>query len=201
MRGLGPVRAIQHAARAAGRVPGRWVDILHLRAKAPFPPGALSNFAPHNVVIDGMTCISMAVFLRVRRSRTLRSSSASRGSAAPGAEHRARPRATACSGGRLADRLFHDYQALLGEPTTRPLSSRAHSAGGQRRPAWPPSFINSANQILAPRSWQTGISAPAWSACERDWDSHCVDATRTILRASSIVLGARQSNLTLPRQR
>ena len=33
-------------------------DSLDIKAKAPFPAGALSNFAPHPFTIDGIDCAS-----------------------------------------------------------------------------------------------------------------------------------------------
>jgi len=38
--------------------------VLDIKAKAPFPAGALSNFAPHGFVIDGIACKSMEGFLQ-----------------------------------------------------------------------------------------------------------------------------------------
>ena len=38
--------------------------VLDIKAKAPFPAGALSNFAPHAFVIDGIACKSMEGFLQ-----------------------------------------------------------------------------------------------------------------------------------------
>jgi len=41
--------------------------VLDIKAKAPFPAGALSNFAPHAFVIDGVACKSMEGFLQSLR--------------------------------------------------------------------------------------------------------------------------------------
>ena len=39
-------------------------DTLDIKAKAPFPAGALSNFAMHAFTFDGVACASMEGFLQ-----------------------------------------------------------------------------------------------------------------------------------------
>jgi predicted NAD-dependent protein-ADP-ribosyltransferase YbiA (DUF1768 family) len=39
-------------------------DILDIKAKAPYPAGALSNFTPHAFTFDGIPCASMEGFLQ-----------------------------------------------------------------------------------------------------------------------------------------
>ncbi len=39
-------------------------DSIDIMAKAPFPAGALSNFAPHPFVLDGVACACMEGFLQ-----------------------------------------------------------------------------------------------------------------------------------------
>jgi predicted NAD-dependent protein-ADP-ribosyltransferase YbiA (DUF1768 family) len=39
-------------------------DPIDIKAKAPFPAGALSNFAPYSFSLDGIACQSMEGFLQ-----------------------------------------------------------------------------------------------------------------------------------------
>jgi predicted NAD-dependent protein-ADP-ribosyltransferase YbiA (DUF1768 family) len=39
-------------------------DSFDIKAKSPFPAGALSNFAPHSFTVDGVHCDSMEGFLQ-----------------------------------------------------------------------------------------------------------------------------------------
>jgi predicted NAD-dependent protein-ADP-ribosyltransferase YbiA (DUF1768 family) len=43
---------------------GILTDSIDIKAKAPFPAGALSNFGPHKFTIDGVACGSMEGFLQ-----------------------------------------------------------------------------------------------------------------------------------------
>ena len=41
---------------------------IDIKAKAPFPAGALSNFAPHAFTFDGIACASMEGLLQSARA-------------------------------------------------------------------------------------------------------------------------------------
>jgi predicted NAD-dependent protein-ADP-ribosyltransferase YbiA (DUF1768 family) len=91
---------------------------IDIKAKAPFPAGALSNFAPHAFTFDGVACGSMEGFLQ-----SLKVSDAdeqTRRCALVGAEAQGRGQlmdwrssGTLWWRGKPIDRLSDDYQALL----------------------------------------------------------------------------------------
>ena len=47
-------------------------DSFDIKAKAPFPAGALSNFALHSFTIDGVHCASMEGFLQSLKIQDVR---------------------------------------------------------------------------------------------------------------------------------
>jgi predicted NAD-dependent protein-ADP-ribosyltransferase YbiA (DUF1768 family) len=91
---------------------------IDIKAKAPFPGGALSDFAPHAFTFDGVACASMESFLQ---SLKVADAAEQEGFCAlPGPEAPGRGRGCdwVQSGhlfwrGAAVDRLSDDYQALL----------------------------------------------------------------------------------------
>lgn len=93
-------------------------ETLDIKAKAAWPAGALSNFAPHAFTFDGVRCASMEGFLQ-----SLKMADAAEqirvcgldGSAAQsvGRKHDWQMTGTLWWRGTLYDRLSDDYHALL----------------------------------------------------------------------------------------
>jgi predicted NAD-dependent protein-ADP-ribosyltransferase YbiA (DUF1768 family) len=92
-------------------------DALDIKAKAPYPAGALSNFAPHAFTIDGVACGSMEGFLQGLKLADPQEQR--RVCGLVGAEAQDIGRRQDWSSGTLwwqgqpIDRLSPDYQALL----------------------------------------------------------------------------------------
>jgi predicted NAD-dependent protein-ADP-ribosyltransferase YbiA (DUF1768 family) len=91
---------------------------LDIRSKAPFPAGALSNFAAHKFTIDGITCASMEGFLQslkiedvVEQQRVCALVGETAQKA--GRRHDWATRGTLWWRGAPIDRLSDAYQALL----------------------------------------------------------------------------------------
>jgi len=92
-------------------------EALDIKAKAPYPAGALSNFAPHAFTIDGVACGSMEGFLQ--GLKVADPAEQRRVCALVGAEAQDNGRRHDWSSGTLwwqgqpIDRLSEAYQALL----------------------------------------------------------------------------------------
>ncbi|MEI9902145.1 MAG: hypothetical protein WDN31_20955 [Hyphomicrobium sp.] len=93
-------------------------NLIDIKAKAPFPGGALSNFAPHAFVLDGIACASMEGFLQSLKVADI--AEQERFCGLPGGEAQGRGRqyewrdsGTLWWRGAPIDRLSDDYQALL----------------------------------------------------------------------------------------
>jgi hypothetical protein len=93
-------------------------DSIDIRAKAPYPGGALSNFAPHTFVIDGVACACMEGFLQGLKIEDIAEQCRVCGLAGPIAQSIGRKFNWNISGtlwwrGLPIDRLSDCYQALL----------------------------------------------------------------------------------------
>jgi predicted NAD-dependent protein-ADP-ribosyltransferase YbiA (DUF1768 family) len=93
-------------------------DAIDIKAKAPFPAGALSNFAPHTFVIDGVRCASMEGFLQSLKIEDSVEQECVCGLEGPIAQSIGRQHDWTMTGtlwwrGKPYDRLSDDYQALL----------------------------------------------------------------------------------------
>jgi len=93
-------------------------DALDIRAKAPYPAGALSNFAAYPFVLDGVDCASMEGFLQSLKIEDASEQIRVCALSGPYAQSVGRKHDWAISGtlwwqGRPIDRLSDDYQALL----------------------------------------------------------------------------------------
>jgi len=93
-------------------------DTFDIRAKAPFPAGALSNFAPHHFVFDGMPCACMEGLLQSLKVSDVDEQRRICGLPAPHAQNLGRKYDWSITGtlwwnGKAIDRLSDDYQALL----------------------------------------------------------------------------------------
>ncbi len=93
-------------------------EIIDIKAKAPFPGGALSNFAPYPFVFDGVSCACMEGFLQSLKFRDISEQKHVCGS--PGSiAHSLGRKIDWRESGRLwwlgtpFDRLSDDYQQLL----------------------------------------------------------------------------------------
>jgi predicted NAD-dependent protein-ADP-ribosyltransferase YbiA (DUF1768 family) len=93
-------------------------NTIDIKAKAPFPAGALSNFAPHRFELDGVTCGSMEGFLQGLKvedpAEQERLCALSGGEAqGRGRQHEWKTSGTLWWRGKPVDRLSDEYQALL----------------------------------------------------------------------------------------
>jgi predicted NAD-dependent protein-ADP-ribosyltransferase YbiA (DUF1768 family) len=92
-------------------------DLIDIKAKAPFPAGALSNFTPHAFTLDGVACASMEGLLQSLKVADI--AEQARVCALVGAEAQTRGRREDWSSGTLwwrgtpVDRLSGAYQQLL----------------------------------------------------------------------------------------
>ncbi len=91
---------------------------IDIKAKAPFPAGALSNFAAHAFTFDGVACASMEGFLQGLKVEDVteqeRFCGLSGGEAqGRGRRHEWRERGTLWWRGEPIDRLSDAYQTLL----------------------------------------------------------------------------------------
>ena len=91
---------------------------LDIKAKAPYPAGSLSNFAPHDFVIDAVRCASMEGFLQGLKIEDRTEQERVCGLPGPiaqsvGRKHNWSNTGTLWWRGRPYDRLSQDYQALL----------------------------------------------------------------------------------------
>lgn len=94
------------------------INSIDIKAKAPFPGGALSNLAPHAFTLDGVACGSMEGFLQSlkaedaaeQRALCALSGGEARGR---GQRHDWRQSGTLWWRGEPIDRLSDAYQALL----------------------------------------------------------------------------------------
>ena len=91
---------------------------LDIRSKAPFPAGALSNFAAHKFTIDGITCASMEGFLQSLKIEDVAEQQRVCALVGESAQKAGRHYDWATSGtlwwrGAPIDRLSDAYQALL----------------------------------------------------------------------------------------
>jgi hypothetical protein len=91
---------------------------LDIKAKAPYPAGLLSNFAPHVFAIDDVRCASMEGFLQSLKIEDLTEQARVCGLPGPIAQSVGRKQKWSTTGtlwwrGRRYDRLSQDYQALL----------------------------------------------------------------------------------------
>lgn len=90
---------------------------VDIKAKAPFPAGSLSNFAPHSFTFDGVACRSMEGFLQSLKVADVAEQTSVCGLV--GAEAQSRGRREDWSSGALwwrgrpVDRLSDAYQELL----------------------------------------------------------------------------------------
>ena len=93
-------------------------DTFDIRAKASFPAGALSNFAPHNFVFDDVPCACMEGLLQSLKISDLDEQRRICGLTGPHAQSIGRKHDWSISGtlwwnGKAVDRLSDEYQALL----------------------------------------------------------------------------------------
>jgi predicted NAD-dependent protein-ADP-ribosyltransferase YbiA (DUF1768 family) len=93
-------------------------DTLDIKAKAPYPAGALSNFAPHAFTMDGIACASMEGFLQSLKIEDVAEQERVCGLAGPVAQSIGRKYDWSTSGrlwwrGEPVDRLSDAYQTLL----------------------------------------------------------------------------------------
>jgi hypothetical protein len=93
-------------------------DSLDIKAKAPFPGGALSNFAAHAFKFDGIACASMEGLLQSLKIEDMAEQERVCGLEGPVAQSVGRNYDWAVTGtlwwrGQPYDRLSEDYQALL----------------------------------------------------------------------------------------
>jgi predicted NAD-dependent protein-ADP-ribosyltransferase YbiA (DUF1768 family) len=93
-------------------------DTLDIKAKAPWPAGALSNFAPHAFTFDGVACASMEGLLQSFKIADQAEQVRVCGLRGPvaqsiGRKHDWKTTGTLWWRGTLYDRLSDDYQALL----------------------------------------------------------------------------------------
>src|SRR5262249_6268357 len=93
-------------------------DSVDIRANAPFPGGALSNFAPHPFVLDGVACACMEGFLQSLKVQAVSEQLLLCGLAGPiaksiGSELDWRVSGTLWWHGTPMDRLSNEYQKLL----------------------------------------------------------------------------------------
>ena len=91
---------------------------LDIKAKAPYPAGSLSNFAPYVFAIDAVRCASMEGFLQSLKIEDLTEQVRVCGLPGPIAQSVGRKHNWSTTGtlwwrGRPYDRLSEDYQALL----------------------------------------------------------------------------------------
>jgi predicted NAD-dependent protein-ADP-ribosyltransferase YbiA (DUF1768 family) len=89
-----------------------------IRSKAPFPAGALSNFAQHKFTIDGITCASMEGFLQSLKIKDVVKQQRVCALVGEMAQKAGRRYDWATSGtlwwrGAPIDRLSDEYQALI----------------------------------------------------------------------------------------
>ncbi len=93
-------------------------DSIDIKAKAPFPGGALSNFAPYPFAIDGISCASMESILQSLKVEDTVEQERVCGLPGPHAQSIGRKQSWNVSGtlwwrGAPIDRLSDDYQLLL----------------------------------------------------------------------------------------
>ncbi len=93
-------------------------ESIDIKAKAPFPGGALSNFAPHRFVLDGVACTCMEGFLQSLKVQEVPEQRRVCDLAGPIAQSIGRKRDWRVSGtlwwlGTPIDRLSDEYQKLL----------------------------------------------------------------------------------------
>jgi predicted NAD-dependent protein-ADP-ribosyltransferase YbiA (DUF1768 family) len=93
-------------------------ETLDIKAKAPFPGGALSNFALHTFKFDGVLCASMEGLLQGLKIEDMAEQERVCGLSGPGARSSGRKHDWSVTGtlwwrGRAFDRLSDDYQRLL----------------------------------------------------------------------------------------
>ena len=91
---------------------------LDIRAKAPFPAGTLSNFAPNAFTFDGVRCASMEGFLQSLKIADAAGQERVCGLPGPIAQNEGRKHDWKTTGtlwwkGVVVDRLSDEYQALL----------------------------------------------------------------------------------------
>ncbi|HEY7245266.1 MAG TPA: hypothetical protein VH678_15455 [Xanthobacteraceae bacterium] len=94
------------------------VEILDIKAKAPYPACALSNFAPHAFTIDGVACASMEGFLQSLKIEEIAEQERVCSLAGPvaqsmGQKYDWRTTGTLWWRGEAIDRLSDAYQKLL----------------------------------------------------------------------------------------
>ena len=93
-------------------------DSFDIKAKAPFPAGTLSNFAPHSFTFDGVHCASMEGFLQSLKIQDVREQERVCSLVGPvtqsvGRKHDWRVTGTLWWRGKPYDRLSDEYQGLL----------------------------------------------------------------------------------------
>jgi hypothetical protein len=93
-------------------------DSLDIKSKAPFPAGALSNFAAHPFILDGVTCACMEGFLQSLKIQDVCEQRRVCGLPGPLAQSIGRHFDWRVSGtlwwlGAPVDRLSDEYQRLL----------------------------------------------------------------------------------------
>jgi predicted NAD-dependent protein-ADP-ribosyltransferase YbiA (DUF1768 family) len=93
-------------------------DTLDIKAKAPYPTGALSNFAPHAFKFDGIFCASMEGFLQSLKIADMAEQERVCGLGGPAAQSVGRKYDWTVTGtlwwrGLSHDRLSQGYQELL----------------------------------------------------------------------------------------
>ena len=93
-------------------------DSFDIKAKAPFPAGALSNFALHSFTFDGVHCASMEGFLQSLKIQDVREQERVCCLVGPdaqsvGRKHDWRVTGTLWWRGKPYDRLSDEYQGLL----------------------------------------------------------------------------------------
>ena len=93
-------------------------DLTDIKAKAPWPAGALSNFAPHAFTFDGVRCASMEGLLQSFKIADAKEQVRVCGLDGPvaqsvGQKHDWMTTGTLWWRGTLYDRLSDDYQSLL----------------------------------------------------------------------------------------
>jgi hypothetical protein len=94
------------------------MDTHDIKAKAPFPAGALSNFAPHAFTFAGVACASMEGLLQSLKIEDIAEQERVCGLDGPVAQSVGRKYDWAVTGtlwwrGQPYDRLSQDYQELL----------------------------------------------------------------------------------------
>ena len=93
-------------------------DVIDIKAKAAWPAGALSNFAAHAFIFDGVACASMEGFLQSLKVADAAEQERVCGLDGPVAQSIGRTHDWSATGtlwwrGTLYDRLSDDYQGLL----------------------------------------------------------------------------------------